>query len=144
MADGVVANPSYTKKNEAMRRANQSMLSCRSKNSVRPLLCTIASEGLQLYFYRWRPAVGRGAGLWISSGNNSCGEGRGWVGLSFECAFRGYTPYLPFFLKVLLGAGFEKNCPQNTSCKRVRGKLRETQELGAVVTWLGLPSVLRQ
>jgi hypothetical protein len=42
-------------------------------------------------------------------------------------------PYLPFFLKVLLGAGFGKNCPQITSSTRVRGKLREIHGLGAVV-----------
>jgi hypothetical protein len=46
------------------------------------------------------------------------------------------TPYLPFFLKVLLGAGFGKNCLQSTSSKRLRGKFRETQELGVMVNYL--------
>jgi hypothetical protein len=55
----------------------------------------------------------------------------------------GYTPHPPFFLKVLLGAGSGKNCPQNTSSKSVRGKVRETQELGAVFTWPSLGYVYR-
>jgi hypothetical protein len=55
----------------------------------------------------------------------------------------GYPPP-PEPLKALLGAGSGKNCPQNTTSKRVSGKVRETQELGAVFTWLSLGYVYRQ
>jgi hypothetical protein len=37
-------------------------------------------------------------------------------------------------LKVLLGAVSAKNFPQNTSSKRLGGKIREAKELGAVFT----------
>ena len=47
-------------------------------------------------------------------------------------------------VKALLGAGFGKNCPQITSSKRVSGKIRETQELGAFFLWLRLPPMLRE
>jgi hypothetical protein len=81
---------------------------------------------------------------WIPSGNNSFSES-GWWGRVRSLGVRfGVYPYLPFFLKVLLGAGFGKNCLQITSSKRVRGKIRETQELGALFPVVRLPPLLRE
>jgi hypothetical protein len=43
----------------------------------------------------------------------------------------GVYPYTSFFLKVLLGAGFGKDCLQNASSKGVSGKIRHLKDLAA-------------